>query len=504
MTVPARFTVRGFAALFVVVAVTHLASCASTSPPQDPSSQSAASAEACCGPLREFLESSSDASDTEGTDNRQATNVVSLVDELDYGQRGADAIAAKHKVSDSEDLNRIVARLARFSDRPVLDYDVKLLEETAQIMAFSIAGGHLYVSESLLEQMEPTEGELAFVLAHEMAHAALRHMPSMMERWWWSNMLTKIRVCDAAAHGRIAGSAVCPTFEALDIAESMTNLEAEFAADQFGALYLVQAGYEFSDAVSFFKKLMKIMGDVNQFGTSQELAENSITSFPTHPPISQRIDQLERFRNQLLQVAASVEEAIQDFERRDYESAAQALGTALKVFPESRAIRMNLALAHHLMFRSTQQGYAEPRGTLSDPEALEVSWADLLKRGPAGESDAAAFRNAVDGYARVLAFDTDYYPARNNLAVAHLDNGNVDKAINELEGTLSSNRSYAPAYRNLTLAYLQKLDADGPTTPEAEAALWLDVQRAWTQYKYLQSETQEADAMIEQKLASRE
>ena len=44
----------------------------------------------------------------------------------------------------------------------------------SDINAFALPGGFLYVNRGLIEAAR-TEGELAGVIAHEMAHVALRH-----------------------------------------------------------------------------------------------------------------------------------------------------------------------------------------------------------------------------------------------------------------------------------------------------------------------------------------
>lgn len=493
--------------LFSFLAATTLTSCTGTRKEQVSTPTQDLSGETCCEPLRAALAQAAQesADDAGAADDGMSTFVVSLVNELDVGAQEAEEIAAKYEVSESADLTAIVQRLAHFADRPALNYDVKVLGGTPDINAFSLLGGRLYITKPLLEQMEPTEGELAAILAHEMAHAALRHVPAMMERLWWSNTLIKMQLCHAASQGRIAGSAVCPAFEALGIAEQNINIEAEFAADQFGALYMVQAGYKLSDAESALQKLLKLKGNLNQFGTAQGLGTNSITSLPTHPPLLVRIDQLGRFRNQLLQVARSVETAIEDLRRREYESAAEAFRRSLQLFSESQSIRLNLALTHHLMYRSTRPAQPWSRGTLSDPQSLEVKWTDLLMRGggPSYGGDEA-FKRAVDGYRAALERDPEYYPARNNLAVAYLDSGNTVDAIIELERALASNREFAPAYRNLSLAFLGKLDASAGASPIERETWVLQTQRAWLEYKTLQPETDEADADIEARISELE
>lgn len=52
-------------------------------------------------------------------------------------------------------------------------YQFKVVN-AADINAFALPGGYMYVNRGLIEAAG-TEGQLAGVMAHEMAHVALRH-----------------------------------------------------------------------------------------------------------------------------------------------------------------------------------------------------------------------------------------------------------------------------------------------------------------------------------------
>ena len=461
-------------------------SCAS-SRPQD--TEEVVAYHACCDPIFEHLRIWQEKAEESGpsVDDKTRTRSISLLQELELGDQYAAQIAKKYTVEQSQRLEEIANKLTRFADRPILTYEVHLLD-TAQINAFSIPGGKLYVTKGLLESMEPTNGELAFILSHEMAHAALRHLATMMERGF-ADFSSRVGICGAAKDGRISPSAVGATFQALDFSSHINSTQGEFQADQYGALYMVQAGYAFSDGPSALKKLIKLAGDVNQVGTTtDDLSGGSIWSLPTHPPTTERIDQLERFRNQLEQVASTAEDAIHMMEEGRYEEADERFRLILKVFPESRAMRLNLALASHLQFRESQDNVRMTRGTLSDPEKLEVQWVENLMRGSRGIAmppDSMALKRALAGYEYTLSLDPNHFPARNDLGVAYLDCGEVDRAIPELQRTLSTDRTYAPAYRNLTIAYLAKLETVSIADPQAAKAkaLTKEIQRSWHDYQ---------------------
>ncbi len=479
-------------------------SCATTGHVTPANSQSNEAAILCDPILRQVAEWQAAQASATAEDDKTETRSISLLGELEMGEQYATLLAKRFTAQDSPRLDGILQSLVRFADRPILTYRVKLLE-TAQINAFSVPGGHLYVTQGLLDAMEPTDGELAFILAHEMAHAALRHLASTMERGF-ADYNTRIQLCMAAQQGRVDGSSVAPTFQALDFTAFLNCTQGEFQADQFGALYALQAGYQFSEVISALKKMIRAAGDVNEIGTTTvELMGGSIWSLPTHPATSERIDQLERFRNQLTEVAATAEEAVRMLEQRRYADAADAFRTLLKVFPDSRAMRMDLALADHLQFRDSQNDASMTRGTLSNPEKLEVRWTALLTRGThSSVGDSLAFQRALSGYKYTLALDPNHSPARNNLAVAYLDRGDYERAISELKTVLAADKAYAPAYRNLAIAHLARFQSSMLAAGSPQARLLVrEIQGSWDEYKtrmngQLGGEDQRLDAHISQ------
>ena len=70
-------------------------------------------------------------------------------------------------------VEEVVSRLASHAGGPDFRYQVKTVN-AAEINAFALPGGFLYVNRGLIEAVR-SEGELAGVLAHEIAHVALRH-----------------------------------------------------------------------------------------------------------------------------------------------------------------------------------------------------------------------------------------------------------------------------------------------------------------------------------------
>src|SRR5690349_21351342 len=104
-------------------------------------------------------------------------NTLTDEEEISFGRKVAAEFDAKlpllgNRILD-EYVNSMVAKLGRASQRPNMDYQAKVIN-TAEVNAFSILGGHMYVYRGLLHFIE-SEAELAAVLGHEIGHVAGHH-----------------------------------------------------------------------------------------------------------------------------------------------------------------------------------------------------------------------------------------------------------------------------------------------------------------------------------------
>jgi len=79
-----------------------------------------------------------------------------------------------------EYINQLGEKLARLSDRPSIPYTFRILKEDAP-RGVVLPGGYIYASVGLLRQLR-SQCEVAAVLAHMMAHSALRHPVEAVER----------------------------------------------------------------------------------------------------------------------------------------------------------------------------------------------------------------------------------------------------------------------------------------------------------------------------------
>jgi predicted Zn-dependent protease len=158
-----------------------------------------------------------------------------------------------------------------------------------EVNAFALPGGPTYVFSGLLREAD-TEGELAGVLAHEMAHVILRHGTNQVSR------ATVISI-PAQVAGAAVGQSTIGQIVQLGLGVGLNGLflnysrEAETQADALGARIMAQAGYNPLEMASFFEKLEASRGPgVPQFlsshpnpGNRVKAVQAEIRTFPPRP-----------------------------------------------------------------------------------------------------------------------------------------------------------------------------------------------------------------------------
>lgn len=178
-------------------------------------------------------------------------------------------------------LRRMVSKMTPYVKRPMIQYEVHLIQDDELINAFSIAGGHIYVTTGILNWVG-SDDELAFILGHELAHVdvghCIYHVKKSMTIQGWS---------DYFQIGEYAG-AIEQTQTVLGTPFGQPD---EYTADQEGAYIAWKAGYDPMKGVDFFRKLSQNETE------SDEVLDQLIR---THPYSNQRITCLEYFiKNQL-------------------------------------------------------------------------------------------------------------------------------------------------------------------------------------------------------------
>ena len=123
--------------------------------------------------------------------------------------------------------------------------------DSARFEAFSMAGGKILVSAGFVKTHDLSDGELAALLAHEIAHALAEHV---------REQLTAVRKLDPA-YRRLDAADVANVIE-WDLSVSLKLAELsrlhELEADDIGIYLAAKAGFDPHALVQFYRKLSSV------------------------------------------------------------------------------------------------------------------------------------------------------------------------------------------------------------------------------------------------------
>jgi len=170
-------------------------------------------------------------------------------------------------------LDNIGQKIAAASDRQDLIYHFKIIKD-AELNAFTIPGGYIYVNSGLMERA--SDDELACVIAHEIGHTAARHTVKKIQAILGYQIVMNIVM--SANNNK-------STIQAMDIVFSLASLgygrQDETLADKLAVKYARKAGFNPYGMVTFFEKLKK--------EAEEKGANFNLVFLSSHPPIDERI-----------------------------------------------------------------------------------------------------------------------------------------------------------------------------------------------------------------------
>jgi predicted Zn-dependent protease len=167
-------------------------------------------------------------------------------------------------------LSALAQNLARNSDAQ-MPITVALIDSD-EVNACTSPGGYQYITSGLLLRLE-SEGELAAVLAHGIAHTVL-HTPTIQAI---RQVLQFVRPVQNSAFTWF--TCTSPTF----LLFNGMHRADEFDADYFGIQYLYKAGYDVDGYVRFVQRIRTAPLSANG---------SDVLAFSYFPPTSERIKAL--------------------------------------------------------------------------------------------------------------------------------------------------------------------------------------------------------------------
>jgi len=195
-------------------------------------------------------------------------------------------------------INTLGQKIAKTNPDTTIDFEFYVVANP-QFNAFAVPSGQIVVHSGLLESTE-SEGELAAVLAHEIAHVTQNHIARRLELSRYDNLFALAAVFAAAASGDSDSmQAAVMAGQGSAISRHLRYSRGfEREADALGIRSLALAGYEPHAAVSVLHKL-RHAGKFNstqafEFLLSHPLTDSRISN------LTQRSKTLIAFTNQAL------------------------------------------------------------------------------------------------------------------------------------------------------------------------------------------------------------
>lgn len=233
-------------------------------------------------------------------------NVYSPEQDIEIGRRAAAQVRQQVDIVDNAELQDYIRaigkRLAATPDAGKYPYTFTLINDPS-INAFALPGGPVFINSGTVAAAD-NEAQLAGVMAHEMAHIALRHGTSQASK-------ASILQLPAAIAGAVLGqSGAVGQLGQLGLGFGLNALllkysrSAESEADALGAHIMAEAGYNPVEMARFFEKLEseggsrapEFLSDHPSPGNRVRAVEAEIRTMPKAEYADYRIANPARFR----------------------------------------------------------------------------------------------------------------------------------------------------------------------------------------------------------------
>ena len=194
---------------------------------------------------------------------RPGFNLFTPEQDVELGRQSAAQIDRQVPLVHDAEIERYVAsigaRLAAGAPGPKFPYQFHVTN-LSEVNAFALPGGIMYVNRGLIE-LVPTEGQLAGVMAHEMAHVALRHQTNQVSKAYVARAGVGI-LGSVLGGGSASGSAIIQAMGGVGLNALFLKFSrtAESQADMLGAQIMRRAGYDPNEMADMFELLRRQSG----------------------------------------------------------------------------------------------------------------------------------------------------------------------------------------------------------------------------------------------------
>lgn len=191
---------------------------------------------------------------------------------------------AKLEKVQAQRVQRIFSRLvARASRSGEIKYTLTIVNDPA-VNAFAVPGGYIFINTGLIDFAQ-SDGELAGVIGHEIAHIEKKHTMKSLYRSvgmsaLWNLAMYKNDSSYKQTLNRVAGVSMA-------LIQLGYSRDAEFEADAYGVRMMTAAGYSKDELLNFWRRV------ASRSGAEMPAV---FQLFSTHPPIKERISAIEKLQ----------------------------------------------------------------------------------------------------------------------------------------------------------------------------------------------------------------
>jgi Zn-dependent protease with chaperone function len=195
---------------------------------------------------------------------RYHSNRYSIADDVQAGRQAAAEVEQQLPIMRDQEVQYYVERVGQRLvnaippefQHPEFRYFFKVIN-ARDINAFALPGGPMYINRGMIEAAR-TEGEMAGVMAHELAHVALRHGTAQATKAQKYSVLAGIGAIAGAIIGGVPGAIVGQGSQvAVGTYFLKFSREYETEADILGAQIMARAGYDPRDLANMFRTIQQ-------------------------------------------------------------------------------------------------------------------------------------------------------------------------------------------------------------------------------------------------------
>ena len=291
----------------------------------------------------------------------------SVGEEREVGEKLLSIIRKEFPLLDDPDLTEYVTNLGRqtllLAGPQFFDYHFFIIDNK-EFNAFAAPSGLIFIHSGLIDLCD-TEGELVSVLAHEIGHAASRHIADRISKSGKLNAGTTALMLAGILLG--GGGALGQAVAAGSMAGGMTaNLkfsrEDEEEADRLAYKWMKEEKRDPADMVSMLKKMRRV---------SRYQRKQVPTYLVTHPEPENRISYIEDLiqQNQQKKIQAQDEFAYQRFKYR-VQALTRDTQSILPIL-KNKAEEPGILQSDPMVFFGLSQFYLENRDYQKAEETLQ-------------------------------------------------------------------------------------------------------------------------------------